>query len=247
MYLTREINIVKDQFLSGAAYDAATEELVLTFTVPSGSLVTRINVHDMVHEYTGSDAITVADTQNGNSAISLKLDSTGEDFLSITANGLLLSGVQAAIDAAKGEETAKLAELSGKVDDAFGTDDIANVVTTANGGITKSAYTMGSGALAADPAATTLATEAAVAAADAALKAELSGAISGAYDLDEIVIGTGTGLKASDYKLGADTDKYTDTAPDAKKVMTEASFFNYVHSELSGLAANVDDLVEHKI
>lgn len=242
------INIFKDQFLSGATYDASTEEIILNFIVadPAGTDAAaqiKIPVSGLVHEYEGSDAITVdwdGTTTAGKTSISLKLDNAGEDFLSITSNGLLLSGVQEAIDAAKGEEATELAELSGKVSGAFGSDATAYVVTAAQDGITKSAYTMGGATLSATPAATVLATEAAVKAADDALEAKLSAA----YTDDEIVIGTGSGIEASGYKLGADGDTYeSGSAPDNNKVMTEASFYNYVETELSGLATDVATLV----
>lgn len=246
------IDIVKDQFLKTASYDSTKEELVFTFQVPSGELVTAVDVKDMVHEYQSGNGVFVGNTVNGKSVISAVIDSNSESFLTVGANGIKLAGVQTAINTAV--ETAsnglsgKLDALSGQVSGAFGSDAAAYVVTAAQNGITKSTYTMGSGALEATPSATKLATEKAVADADAALKAALSGAISGAYTDDEIVIGKGNGIKASGYKLGADTDKYTaESVIAAKTVMTEASFFNYVHSELSGLAADVDDLVEHKI
>lgn len=247
------INIFKDQFLSGATYDSVNEKIVLTFIVadPAGTDIAQtveINAHDLVHELSGSNAIGVTDVQDGQSEISLKLDETTAghetgtgNFLSITANGLLLSGVQAAINAANSDALSSLHELSGKVKGAFVADKVT--VGTADG-ITASEYRFGGATLAASLADTTLATEAAVKAADDALKAALSGAISGAYTDDEIVIGKGDGIEASGYKLGADTDKYTaESVIAAKTVMTEASFYKYVHTELSGLAAAVDALV----
>lgn len=57
-----------------------------------------INTKDLVDYYTaGNAAITINNTSN---TIALKLDEDGEAFLSITENGLKLSGVQTAINKA---------------------------------------------------------------------------------------------------------------------------------------------------
>lgn len=125
------INIPKDQFLKGAAYVPSTESLELTFelNVAGSNPVSNkvvIPVNEMVHEYAAGNGITVVDNDptigGQSSSISIKLDGTTESFLAVGANGLKLSGVQAAIDA-KGNEvstaaTKGLTALSGRMDTA---------------------------------------------------------------------------------------------------------------------------------
>jgi hypothetical protein len=54
-----------------------------------------INTKDLIDIYTAGDGIVVEDNE-----ISVKLDSEGEPFLTVSANGLKLDGIQAAIDEA---------------------------------------------------------------------------------------------------------------------------------------------------
>lgn len=119
------INIPKDQFLSAAIYNATTESIDLTFAVNGEPNLTSIPVSAMVHEYVGGNGITVGenDVNDGkSSSISLKLDATTENFLTVGADGLLLSGVQDAIDtaveAASDAATEGLEALSGRMDTA---------------------------------------------------------------------------------------------------------------------------------
>lgn len=139
------INIPKDQFLSGASYDATTEKLVLTFAIKGEGDATiastvDVPVADMVHEYQGSDAVDVTITTDGDSTISLKLDTstTGTEvgtgkFLSVTSNGLLLSGVQEAIDAASTDATAGLTALSSALTNYLSGNAVANEFTAVDG------------------------------------------------------------------------------------------------------------------
>jgi len=61
--------------------------------------VIYINAKDLVDVYTAGNGITLE-----NNEISIKLDRNGEPFLTVGADGLKLSGVQAAIDAKADEE-----------------------------------------------------------------------------------------------------------------------------------------------
>lgn len=262
-----EINVPKDQFLSAAIYNKANETLDLTFILADGSAsTTPIDVHDMVHEYTGSDAITVADDKAGNSAISLKLALSGTNdnkYLNITSAGLGLSGITEAIAAVSTDATTGLATLSGALDGYLSGNAVSNkfaevdaklgdagssgiegqiFVADASGNLDASGKTIGGATLAASPADTTLATEAAVKAADDALKAALSGAISGAYTDKKVVLGNGgTGLKASAYEIGDDVA--LEAAPTANKLATEkalwALYDKTVNTDLADLANNV--------
>ena len=72
--------------------------LVFTFNTDAGSKVINVNVTSLIDVYTGSSGVTI----NGKE-VSVKLDSSGEGFLTVGTDGLKLSGVQEAINAAKTE------------------------------------------------------------------------------------------------------------------------------------------------
>ena len=72
--------------------------------------VIYINTKDLVDFYTAGNA--AIDVDNNNNTIALKLDPSGETFLTISENGLKLSGVQIAIDT-KVEAVAERERLSG--------------------------------------------------------------------------------------------------------------------------------------
>ena len=86
-----KINIPQDQFLQQVHYDPATK--MLTFTFVDGTTIQPIYIGDLVDTYTAGNGINISGSQ-----ISAKIDPQSEPFLSATANGLKLSGIQAAID-----------------------------------------------------------------------------------------------------------------------------------------------------
>ena len=103
------INIPKDQFLSGATYNTATEQLEFTFIInkkdDNGELtstpeVITVDAKDLVHEYVAGDGIYVGNTVSGTSVISAVIDTNSESFLTVGTKGLKLSGVSDAIFAA---------------------------------------------------------------------------------------------------------------------------------------------------
>lgn len=238
---TTKINIPKDQFLKNAAYDAATETINLTFEIKSKDAdgketatdkTVSINVAALVHEYEGSNAIAVSydGTPSGKTAISLKLDTStaGTEvgkFLSVTSNGLLLSGVQAAINAANSDALTELHALSGQVSGAFGAGDY--LVVSKDGKIEKSSVTIGADAdtITSGSAANVVATEKAVAAAIKVTQDKLdalSGNIDDSFVSGQVAIGKAdnSGLEASGYTLGGAT---LATSPAATVLATEAA------------------------
>ena len=114
-----EINIPKDQFLSNVEYNQASKELEFTFETSTGSRLVKVDVSDLVDTYTNGDGIAL----EGNK-FSVKLDTATESFLTLGVDGIRLSGVQDAIDAAKASSLAdakayadtKVSEVSTKVD-----------------------------------------------------------------------------------------------------------------------------------
>ena len=75
--------------------DPEGEDVAIKLVIANSHDIIYINVKDLVDIYTAGDGITVANNQ-----IAINLDPSGEEFLTLSANGLKLDGVQAAIDKA---------------------------------------------------------------------------------------------------------------------------------------------------
>ena len=108
-----KINIAKDQFLSAAIYDKDTESLQFTFAInqkaEDGSISTSASIVDipvsgLVHEYEAGNGIDVNyEHLSGSTYISIKTAPSGTNdnkFINLTADGLGLSGITAAITGA---------------------------------------------------------------------------------------------------------------------------------------------------
>lgn len=95
---------VEDGVLQDVSYNAETRELTFTWNIVTGSdedgnviyKTDVVGIADLVDTYAAGNGLNLADN-----AFSIKLASDSEEFLSVDANGLKLSGVQSAIDAAK--------------------------------------------------------------------------------------------------------------------------------------------------
>lgn len=94
---------VEDGVLQDVSYNAETRELTFTWNIVVSAegedIIYKtdvVNIADLVDTYAAGHGLDLS----GN-AFSIKLASDSEEFLSVDANGLKLSGVQSAIDAAK--------------------------------------------------------------------------------------------------------------------------------------------------
>ena len=108
---------VEDGVLQDVEYNADTRELTFTWNVVIGTEGDKIiyktdvvSIADLVDVYTAGNGLDLTDNK-----FSVKIAEGSEAFLSVDANGLKLSGVQSAIDAAKDaaiEDAKKYAEAS---------------------------------------------------------------------------------------------------------------------------------------
>lgn len=104
------IDIPKDQFLKSAEFIASATEadkevdssvivgdpyLKFIFQTTGADTTTYVSVKKLVDVYVAGNGINVA-----SNTISIKIDASGESFLTVGTSGLKLSGVQTAIDAA---------------------------------------------------------------------------------------------------------------------------------------------------
>ena len=109
---TREISrvnanaFVKDGLLESATYNANTHILTLTFNTDAGKSAIDVDLGTLVDTYTAGDGLYFSDEGHHNFAI--KIATGSEEFLSVDANGLKVSGIGKAISDAK-------TELEGKI------------------------------------------------------------------------------------------------------------------------------------
>lgn len=87
-----EINIPKDQFLQSVTYNPVSKEIVFTFETTSGVETTTISVADLVDTYIAGNGLVL----DGNT-FSVKINPASE-FISVDANGIKVSGINAALD-----------------------------------------------------------------------------------------------------------------------------------------------------
>lgn len=114
------INIPRDQFLSGAAYDATTSALVLTFAINEKNAegfetttpkTISIPASSFVHEYTAGDGIAF---DASTASFKLVKDANADSkFLQINADTIGLSGITDAINDATSGVVADVATLKG--------------------------------------------------------------------------------------------------------------------------------------
>ena len=101
---------VEDGVLQDVEYNAETRELTFTWNIITGTddkgdVVYKtdvVNIADLVDVYTAGNGLNLSDNE-----FAIKLAEGCESFLSVDANGLKLSGIQAAIDAAKEDSSNK--------------------------------------------------------------------------------------------------------------------------------------------
>lgn len=101
------INIPKDQFLKDVSYNDVTNELVFTFvTKDTDNKEVRVNLTDLVDIYTAGNGINIDNKQ-----ISVKIDGTSDPYITISENGVKVSGIDEEITALNAKDT----ELNSKI------------------------------------------------------------------------------------------------------------------------------------
>ena len=94
-----DADFVKDSVLEDVNYNSETKEIEFTWKTVDGETKTdAVSVADFVQTYTAGNGLEL----NSNE-FAVKVDSGSENFLTVGANGVKLSGVQSAINTAKQE------------------------------------------------------------------------------------------------------------------------------------------------
>ena len=86
------INIPKDQFLKNASYDPTTKNIELVCETTEGERTLRINVADLVDEYTAGNGLKLEGNQ-----FSIKINEDSEPYLGLTEEGLKITGIDAVL------------------------------------------------------------------------------------------------------------------------------------------------------
>lgn len=245
------INIVKDQFLSGAelvtgTYNAGTftpgtsttdhKYIKLVFNVNTDDDSTDaetgaqdtiyLDVNDLVDVYTAGDGIDVSSTN----VISIEKDASSEGFLTVSSAGILLSGVQDAIDEAASGIISGLSSYTAGTDEfvtAIGVDATGKLTGTAAqasaSGVTFNAITSSASNV-------------------AVTGSDVQAAIS---SLATTITTTVSGLSASTV---GDTTTYiqsiseTDGIISAVSATLDASKVAYAHDEVTTVSGALDDI-----
>ena len=122
-----DADFVKDSVLEDVEYNAETKEIEFTWKTVDGETKTdAVSVADFVQVYTAGNGLEA----NGNE-FSVKVDSETEAFLSVSANGVKLAGVQNAIDTAA--DAAKQAAIDDAATKYATTGALSNLETAIDG------------------------------------------------------------------------------------------------------------------
>lgn len=110
---------IKDGMLNDVEYDADSNTLTFIWNTDSGDKSDTVVLSDIIEPYTAGAGLVL----DGNK-FAIKLAEGNESFLTVTADGLKLAGIQAAIDTAKAAAIAdaegKIAEVVADVEDIDG-------------------------------------------------------------------------------------------------------------------------------
>ena len=115
---------IKDGMLEDVEYNADNNTLTFTWNTAAGTKTDEVILSDIIEAYTAGAGLHLTGNE-----FSVQLAAGSESFLSVDTNGLKLSGVQSAIDAAKGEAAT---DAQSKADQALADAkaDAANLYAT---------------------------------------------------------------------------------------------------------------------
>lgn len=88
-----EINIPQDQFVDSVNYDETNKHITFVFITKTGNKTVEIDISDLVDNYVNGDGISL----DGNK-FSLKIDPSSESYLTVSENGVKLSGINDALN-----------------------------------------------------------------------------------------------------------------------------------------------------
>ena len=95
---------IRDGMLKDVEYDAETNTLSFTWNTEAGDKTDTVVLSDIIEPYTAGNGLDLSGNE-----FAVKVDAASESFLTVSADGVKLAGVQNAIDAAKGDALTEVA------------------------------------------------------------------------------------------------------------------------------------------
>ena len=146
-------DFIADGMLSTVTYNDQTNKLIFTWNIWDiennryDTKTTEIDLYDIIDPYASGDGIIVDSIPNENPKIKIKLDSTSDNFLSLSSNGLKLSGVQDAINNIKNKVYVKNSKTElDNITAQKNIGDIGIVITTiSDNKVSRTAYVWNGG------------------------------------------------------------------------------------------------------
>ena len=103
-------DFIKDGILNGVKLETRDGQPYLIFTFNTGEVI-ELDVKELIDVYVAGDGIQIIDN-----VVSIKRDPTSDNFLSVSPDGLKISGIQSAIDNANMGLTNAITSVDAKVD-----------------------------------------------------------------------------------------------------------------------------------
>ena len=88
------IDIPADQFLKDVHFDSVSKKLYMTFVTSSGEKTIEVDLSSLIDTYEASDGLVKVDNK-----FLVKIDPTSEPYLTVSPNGVKVSGIDSAIAA----------------------------------------------------------------------------------------------------------------------------------------------------
>lgn len=115
-----DADFVKDSVLENVEYNSETKEIEFTWKTVDGETKTdAVSVADFVQVYTAGNGLELSGNE-----FAVKVDAASEDFLTVSADGVKLAGVQDAINSAAG--TAKSDALTEVANNYYNKTEVYN-------------------------------------------------------------------------------------------------------------------------
>ena len=95
---------IRDGMLKDVEYDAETNTLSFTWNTEAGDKTDTVVLSDIIEPYTAGNGLDLSGNE-----FAVKVDAASESFLTVSADGVKLAGVQNAINAAKGDALTEVA------------------------------------------------------------------------------------------------------------------------------------------
>ena len=112
---------IRDGMLKDVEYDAETNTLSFTWNTEAGDKTDTVVLSDIIEPYTAGNGLDLSGNE-----FAVKVDAASESFLTVSADGVKLAGVQNAIDAAKGDALTEVANNYYNKTEVYNKEEVYN-------------------------------------------------------------------------------------------------------------------------